>query len=185
MSRSKQPGVTLSRRDRRLLLGFAVFVEAVLIYMLLVDPAISRLNRARGLEASTRQAHAQLAAAMAPSATAPLPSPTEEHLAPLVPAAHESPTVAIQRLLANQAAMAGARLVEVRVEPQPEDHGALLSHTVDVSLKGAYEAVSAFIADLEASEPVRGVALFEIATAEEAPDQLQASLTLRVYLRKP
>ncbi len=185
MTRAQQPGVTLSRRDRRLLLGFAFFVEAVLITMLLVDPAISRLNRARDLEASTRQAHAQLAAALAPRESAPLPAPSEEHLAPLVPAAHESPTVAIQRLLASQAARAGARLVETKVDPQAEDHGALMSHTVEVSLKGSYEAVAAFIGDLEASEPVRGVALFEIATAEEATEQLQASLTLRVYLRKP
>jgi hypothetical protein len=56
---------------------------------------------------------------------------------------------------------------------------------VEVELNGAYEAVSAFIGGLEAPEPVRGIEVFEIATAEADADGIEATLTLRFYLRTP
>ncbi len=185
MSTPKLPRAGMSARDRKLILAFAFFAEAVILYMGLVDPLITRLARARSLEESTRHAHAELSAALLPEPRAPLTAPTEAKPAPLSLGQRESATVAIQRVLGQMASETGVRLGQVTIAPTPEPRGGLASHAVDVEVSGAYEAVSAFIGGLEAPEPVRGIEVFEIATAEGDADAIRATLTLRFYLRTP
>lgn len=188
MSTPRQPKAGLSPRDRKLLLGFGLFVEGVLLYMLLVDPALMRLDRAREQEAASRGMHARLVEALPKprSETEPrlLPPASELAPGPLV-GGQSSPTVAIQRILGERAGLAGVRILRVRVNPEPQLQGTILTHEVSVELTGAYEAVAAFLEDLEAPDPVRGIALFDLSTSEADADQVDARLTLRFFLRKP
>lgn len=185
MTTSKVPRPGLSPRDRKLLLGFAFFVEVVLLYMVFIDPAMTRLSRARELEERSRRAHAELAAAIAPLAPATLPASAEAALTPLSLAAHEIPTVAIQRALDRMASGTGVRLVQATIDPAPETHGSLLSHAVELEVTGPYEGIAAFIRDTEAREPVRGIEVFSLATTEADLEEVRASMTLRFFLSKP
>lgn len=185
MTTSKLKGPGLSPRDRKLLVIFAFFVEAILLYMLLLDPLIMRLGRARELEASTKRAHAELAAAVKPAPATPLQAVPEAALAPLALEGNESPSVAIQRALDRMATAAGVRLGGATLAPEAEERGSLLSHAVNVEVTGPYEGVAAFLRDMEAREPVRGISIFSISTSEQDLDQIRAKLTLRFFLRKP
>ena len=174
----------LTPRDRKLLLAFAFFVEAVVLYMLLVDPLIGRLGRARDLEETSRRAHAELAAAVEPAPSAPLHAVSEAALTPLPLEPDESASVAIQRTLGRMAASAGVHLAQAAIAPGAESLGSLLTHRVEVEVSGPYEAVAAFIRDMEAREPVRGIEIFSLTTAEDDLDAVRASLTLRFFLAK-
>ena len=185
MTTSKLSRTGLTPRDRKLLLAFAFFVEVVVLYMLLVDPLITRLGRARDLEETSRRAHAELSAAVTPATPAPLQAVPEAALTPLPLEPNQSPSVAIQQALGRMAADAGVNLGQATIDPDAETRGNLLSHQVDVVVSGPYDAVAAFVRDMEAREPVRGIEIFTLATAEDDPDVLRASLTLRFFLAKP
>ena len=185
MTRSNSPLTALSPRDRKLLLAFAFFAEAVLLYMLLVDPVLTRLGRARELAETSRRAHTELAAFVSPSATPSLQAVPEAALAPLTLEPQESPTVAIQRMLGRMASEAGVRLSEATIDPEAQELGGLISQKVAVEATGPYEAVAAFIGDMEAREPVRGIELFSLATSETDRDAVRARMTLRFFLSKP
>ncbi len=184
MTSTKQTRAGLTSRDRKLLLAFAFFVEGVLLYMLMIDPLITRLGQARQLEETSRRAHAELSAAVAPAKPAPLQAVPEAALTPLPLAPNESPTVAIQGALDRMAQLAGVRLGQATIDPQSETRGGLLTHAVKVEVSGPYEAVTAFVRDMEARDPVRGIEIFSIATAEADLDAVSASLTLRFFLEK-
>ena len=182
MTTTKSPG--LSPRDRKLLVAFAFFVEGVLLYMLLVDPVITRLGRARDLAESSRRAHAELAAFITPTPSPSLQALPEAALAPLSLDPGDSPSVAIQRTLGRMASEAGVRLSESTIDPVAVERGGLISHAVAVEVVGPYEGIAAFIRDMEAREPVRGIELFSLATSETDFDAVRATMTLRFFLRK-
>lgn len=109
----------------------------------------------------------------------------EAALAPLTLAPHESPSVAIQRSLGRMASEAGVRLSEATIDPEAQEHGGLTSQKVAVVATGPYEGIAAFIRDLEAREPVRGIEVFSLATTETDLDEVRARMTLRFFLNKP
>ncbi|GEM_PF-2998869 len=185
MSGSSTSRAGLSMRDRRLILFFAFFVEVLILYMFLLDPLITRLGRARDLEAKTRHAHAELAAAMKPAARTPLTAEASASLVPLRPATGETATMAIQRALGDMAQASGLRMQQAKIAAAPVLRGGLPTHAVDVQLEGDYEALAAFIEALEAPEPVRGVEVLSVSTSEADPDRVQASMTFRYYLQAP
>ena len=185
MTRSKSTLTALSPRDRKLLLAFAFFAEAVLLYMLLVDPVITRLGRARDLAESSRRAHAELSAVIAPAPSSPLRATPETALMPLTLDADERPSVAIQRALGSMASAASLRLNQATIAAEAVERGGLISHDVDVEVSGPYEGIAAFIRGLEAREPVRGIEVFSLATAEADPEEVRVTMTLRFFLRKP
>jgi len=182
---SSSPARGLSPRDRKLLLAFAFFVEAVVLYMLMIDPLITRLGRARDLEATSRRAYEELSAVINPSRPGALNTPPDAALAPLPLEAGESPSLAIQRALGEMASAAGVQLGQATIEPEAEMHGDLLTQAVRVEVSGPYDAVAAFIRDLDSREPVRGIDDFSIATAEQNLEAIRAKLTLRFFLPKP
>lgn len=183
MSLPNTPRRGLSKRDRRRILAVALFAEVVLLYMLLLDPLLTRLSRSRELELETRRAHGELSRAV--SAREPGALVASESISPLLPAERESSTMAVQRALGDLASRTGVRLIQARVASAGEAKGELEVRQVDVELEGPYEAIASFIEDLEAPAPVRGVELFAISTSETDSEHLKATMALRFYLPKP
>lgn len=184
MTSANAPRAGLSARDRKLLLAFGLFAEAVLLYMLMVDPLLTRLSRAEALKATTRKAHAELMASMGSTPAASLERTEDQRLAPMVLGADEIVTIALQQAVDGMARDAGARLIQASVDPISEPRGGLESHGVAVELEGAYDAIAAFIDELDGTDPVRGIERLAIAPSATDPDRLRVTLLLRFYLRR-
>lgn len=182
MTPSNAPRRGLSPQDRRRILAVALFAEAVLLYMVLVDPLLGRLSRSRELELGARHAHGELSRAVA--ARDPGTLVASASIAPLERSARESSTMAVQRALGELSSRTGARLIQARVASEGEIKGELEVRQVDVDLEGPYEAIASFIEDLEAPDPVRGIELFAISTSEGDSERLRATMALRFYLPK-
>lgn len=175
-----------SKRDRALLLGFAVFVEVVLLYMLLVDPLVMRLSRSAGQLETVRRAHAELVATQQTRASsARARDVTEDRsLAPMTLERHGIATVAIQQSLDALACETGVRMVKTAIEPVPELRGGLESLSVTLEVEGDYEAVTAFVSRFEAPDPVRAVERMALTPVPEDADHVYASVTMRVFVRR-
>lgn len=184
MNSTNAPRAGLSARDRKLLLAFGLFAEAALLYMLMVDPLLTRLSRASSLEETTRAAHVELMATVRSKASDALVGAEDRPLAPMVLGVDETATIAIQQALDEMARGAGVRLMQASVNAVSESRGGLDSHGVTVELEGAYEAIATFVEELEAADPVRGVEQLTITPAAADPDRIRVALTLRFYLRR-
>lgn len=174
----------LSPRDRRLLLAFAFFAEAVILYMFLIDPLLTRLSQANALEATTRAAHGELAATVRARSGEGLAGSEQRPLAPMLLADGEIATLAIQQHLGSLARDAGARLVQANVSPASERRGGLENHEVAVQVEGSYDAIAAFVEALGSLDPVRGIERMALTSSVQGPDRVEASLTLRFYHRR-
>jgi len=93
--------------------------------------------------------------------------------------------VVIQRALDRMASGAGIRLVQATLEPDAPAHGSVVSHAVELEVTGPYEGVAAFIRDMEAREPVRGIERFSLAKTETDLEEVRATMSLRFFLSKP
>ncbi|HEY9899035.1 MAG TPA: hypothetical protein V6D00_07625 [Pantanalinema sp.] len=177
---SKKPG--FSRRDLAWLMGFGFFVEAVVIYMLLIDPAVSRLAKIAPELAKAREAQASLQGAIASSlprasaGTAPLPAPLR-----LAPA--ESPSLAIQRALDVQVASSGARLLSTTLDQPTESTSAPGLTRARVRLAGSFEEIDAFVASLAAPAHFVTMEALVVRAVDPQAERLEADITLSYHIQ--
>ncbi|MBO9539990.1 hypothetical protein J7643_05275 [bacterium] len=176
---SKKPG--FSRRDLAWLMGFGFFVEAVLLYMLLIDPAMSRLAKIAPELARAQEAQATLQAALATSA----PQPEAQALrlpAPILLASGESPSLAIQRSLDVQVAASGAQLLATTLDEATAAEGETFTRA-KVRLAGSYEAIDAFVRRLATPDRLLTMEALIVRAVDPQADRLEAEVTLSYYFQ--
>lgn len=177
---TKKAGFT--RRDLVWLMGFGFFVEAVAIYMLLIDPATSRLAKLKPELARVQEAHSTMQGAMAavkpaaPAQAVALPEPMRL-------GAGESPSLAIQRLLDVQVAESGARLLSTTLEKPSDSTGDSSTTQAKVRLEGSYEAIDAFVRRLGNPDRLVTMEALNVRAVDEQAERLEADIVLSFHFQ--
>lgn len=171
---SRTPGFT--PRDIRLMIGFGLFVEVVLGYMLLIDGPLGQLHKLRTQLGKSQEAYTTLKdAVQAQQGSSRQKLPPVLTLKP-----GESCSLAIQAFLDRLTARHAVTPVGTTILAQEAP-----TCRVEAELQGSYEALGGLIAELEQPEFLMGLEDMELKTDPQDPDRVDARLTLNVFYREP
>lgn len=163
-------------RDIRLMVGFGLFAEVVLGYMLLIDGPLGQLQKLRSQLATSETAYATLKDAVRTEKTS-----SDQKLPPvLVLKPQESCSLAIQSYLDKLCAQHALTPVGTTVLAQEGP-----TCRVEVEVQGSYEAIGGLIAQLERPEFLMGLDTMNLKSDPQNPDRILAGLTLTFFYREP
>lgn len=164
----------LSPRDIRILVGFAIFAEAILGYFLLLDPVFSKI--AREEQRLTRQ-QTTLREIQAMLYT---PQATVSNDLPVYTEAHGRGPILFQQQLSDWISEDGNEISTIAVTPGQEKP----LYQCHVSLLGSYANISRFMDRLERPPYLLGLNQVTINSKSEG-GKLQADLDLTLPLAEP
>lgn len=162
-------------RDIRLMVGFGLFAEVVLGYMLFIDGPLGQIQKQRTQLQQAQTAYTTLKEAVQAKQTA-----STEKLPPVLALKPgESCSLAIQsyldRLTAEHALTPAGTNIQAQDGP---------TCRVEVQVQGSYEAIGGLIAQLERPEYLMGLEGMSLKTDPQNPDRILASLTLTFFYRE-
>lgn len=170
---SRTPSFT--PRDIRLMIGFGLFVEVVLCYMLLIDGSVSQLHKLNAQLSKSQEAYVTLEEAVRAQGGS-----DQRKLPPVLTLQPgESCSLALQGFVDRLTARHGVTPVGTTVLAQEAPNC-----RIEADLQGSYEALGALIAELERPEFLMGLEDMEFKTDPADPDRVDARLTLHVYYRQ-
>lgn len=164
----------LSPRDIRILVGFAIFAEAILGYFLLLDPLFSKIAREEQTvlrqQATLREIQAMLYT----------PQATVSNDLPVYTEAHGRGAILFQQQLSNWIGEDGNEISSIAVTPGEEKN----LYQCHVALLGSYATISRFIERLERPPYLLGMNRISI-NAKSENEGLQADIELTLPLSEP
>lgn len=170
---SKTPA--FSARDIRLMIGFGLFVEVVLGYMLLIDAPLGQLQKLREQLSKSETAYATLKEAVRDQQGS-----SRRKLPPVLELkAGESCSLAIQGYVDRLTARHGVTPLGTTILKQEAT-----TCNVQVEAQGSYEALGGLISELEAPAILLGMDGMELKTDPQDPDRILARLTLTLFYRE-
>lgn len=162
-----------STRDKRLMIGFGLFLEVVLCYMLLIDGSLNKISTLEGQVAKARTALKTLEESAALRATEA--ERAERLPGPLTLEPGESTSLVLQNVMDTLSRKSGTTLVGTSLLKQEGD-----TCQIDVKLEGSYEAISGFTRMLVTPPFLMGIETLSVRPTEAQPDRLFAEVVLSV-----
>ncbi|HEY9854817.1 MAG TPA: hypothetical protein V6D05_03700 [Stenomitos sp.] len=163
-------------RDIRLMIGFGLFVEVLVGYMLFIDGPLGQMHKLRSQLTKSQAAYTTLKEAVQTQVgTDARKLPPVLTLKP-----GESCSLAIQSFLERLTARHAVTPLGTTILAQEAPNC-----RVEAELQGSYEALGGLISELEHPEFLMGLEAMDLKTDPEDPDRIVARLTLNVFYREP
>jgi len=166
-----------SARDKRLMVGFGLFVEAVLCYMLLIDGPLGQIQKLQGQVATAQKALSTLQETVTSRTQA---QAKQAALPPVLKVKRvESSSLILQDTLDALTRQSGATPIGTQLLKQEADRC-----QIRVQLEGSYEAISRFSHAIEHPTYLMGLDSLTLHPKQDQPDLLIAELLLTVPFQK-
>lgn len=166
-----------SARDKRLMIGFAIFAESILGYMLFLDGPLGRIQKLRTEVATAQKALTTLQASVTVRTEADRKQPPLPSILKLKPG--QSASLVLQDTLDTLTRQSGATPIGTNFTSQEADRC-----QIKVRLEGSYEAISRFSHALEHPPYLMGLEKLSVQPKEDQPDRLVAEWLLTVLYQK-
>ncbi|MBU6428789.1 MAG: hypothetical protein KGR26_07265, partial [Cyanobacteria bacterium REEB65] len=168
----------ISRKEIYLAVAFLFVVDLVLSYMFFIDGRLSLIGKTQKEMVTAQSDEGKLAAAAAQQVLAKKRAAHDHSLPPFFKASgFDSPSIVVESYLDQLVAAAQVNLESVHVTRNGGDPP-LEIYEADLTVRGPYDAISAFIDSLASPSYVVGLQQLSVQTANTNNGDLQASLTL-------
>lgn len=181
-NQAKKPG--FSARDVAMMVGFGFFVEALALYMLLIDGPLTQRAKAQATLRRTQASYHDLQSVML---TRQAEAQRKAQAASAVRWLHVPPggtqALVVQRTLDELIAPCGVKLNVFTMGTEPIASSSITAYRTSLSVTGPFESVSRLTRALHEASTSIGIERLAVRPGSSLAQELAADYELKVYVK--